>query len=91
MLFDFTLKCSFVIINIVVNIIFKKEGDDMPNGLEITKTALDDFKKIQKYMILAKEENAEKTYAELKDEYLTIKAMLNVAGVNLTGLDKINE
>lgn len=63
----------------------------MPNGLEITKTALDDFKKIQKYMILAKEENAEKTYAELKDEYLTIKAMLNVAGVNLTGLDKINE
>lgn len=63
----------------------------MPNGLEITKTALDDFKKIQKYMLLAKEENAEKTYAELKDEYLTIKAILNVAGVNLTGLDKIKE
>ncbi len=63
----------------------------MPNGLEITKTALDDFKKIQKYMLLAKEENAEKTYAELKDEYLTIKAMLNVAGVNLTDLDKIKE
>lgn len=63
----------------------------MPNSLEITKTALDDFKKIQKYMLLAKEEHAEKTYAELKDEYLTIKAMLNVAGVNLTGLDKIKE
>lgn len=63
----------------------------MPNGLEIMKAALDDFKKIQKYMLLAKEENAEKTYAELKDEYLTIKAMLNVAGVNLTDLDKIKE
>ena len=30
----------------------------MPTGLEVTKAAIDDFKKIQKYMILAKEENA---------------------------------
>ncbi len=63
----------------------------MPNGLEITKAAIDDFKKIQKYMILAKKENAEETYAELKDEYLSLKAVLNVAGVNLTELDKIKE
>ena len=42
----------------------------MPNGLEITKAAIDDFIRIQKYMLLAKEENATKTYAELKDEYL---------------------
>ena len=36
----------------------------MPNGLEIMKAAIDDFKKIQDYMILAKEENAERTYAK---------------------------
>lgn len=42
----------------------------MPTGLEVIKAAIDDFKKIQKYMLLAKEENAVKTYAELKDEYL---------------------
>lgn len=60
-------------------------------NLEITKIAIDDFKKIQKYMALAKEENAEKTYAELKDEYASLKAILNVAGVNLTEIDKIKE
>lgn len=63
----------------------------MPNGLEITKAAIDDFKKIQMYMQLAKEENATKTYAELKKEYLSLKAILNVAGVNLTDIDEIKE
>lgn len=63
----------------------------MPTGIEVTKQALDDFKKIQEYMILAKEENATKTYAKLKDEYLTIKALLQVSGVNLTDIDKIKE
>lgn len=63
----------------------------MPSGLEIIKAAIDDFKKIQRYMILAKEENAVKTYEELKEEYLVLKATLNVAGVNLTGIDRIKE
>lgn len=63
----------------------------MPNDLGIAKAAIEDFKKIQKYMILAKEENAEKTYAELKEEYLSLKAILNVAGVNLTDIDKIKD
>lgn len=48
----------------------------MPDNLEIIKVSIDDFKKIQKYMLLAKEENATKTYAELKDEYLALKALL---------------
>lgn len=63
----------------------------MPDGLEIAKAAIDDFKKIQSYMLLAKEENATKTYAELKKEYLSLKAILNVAGVNLTDIDEIKE
>lgn len=68
-----------------------KAGDYMPTGIEVTKQALDDFKKIQKYMLLAKEEKAEKTYAELKEEYLTIKALLQVSSVNMTDIDKIKE
>lgn len=60
-------------------------------NLEITKTAIDDFKEIQEYMILAKEENAEKTYAKLRKKYLSLKAILNVAGVNLTDIDEIKE
>ncbi|MCM1256420.1 MAG: hypothetical protein NC307_01020 [Roseburia sp.] len=63
----------------------------MPNGLEIAKAAIDDFKEIQEYMILAKEENAVKTYAKLKKKYLSLKAILNVAGVNLTDIDEIKE
>ncbi|MCM1235205.1 MAG: hypothetical protein NC489_34325 [Ruminococcus flavefaciens] len=63
----------------------------MPTGIEVTKVALDDFKKIQRYMLLAKKENAVETYAELKDEYLTLKAILNVSGINLTDIDKIKE
>lgn len=63
----------------------------MPSGIEVTKAALDDFKKIQDYMISAKKENATETYGKLKDEYLTIKALLNVSGVNLTDIDRIKE
>jgi hypothetical protein len=66
-------------------------GETMPTGLEVTKAALDDFKKIQKYMLLASKENATETYAELKDEYLTLKAILQVSGVNLADIDKIKE
>lgn len=42
-------------------------------------------------MLLARKENATGTYAKLKDEYLTIKALLNVSGVNLVDIDKIKE
>lgn len=63
----------------------------MLEDLAVIKQALDDFKKIQRYMLLAKEEKAEKTYAELKEEYLTIKALLQVSGVNFTDIDKIKE
>ena len=63
----------------------------MPDGIEVIKAALDDFKKIQEYMLLAKKENASETFDNLIDEYLTIKALLNVSGVNLADIDKIKE
>ena len=64
----------------------------MPStNLEIAKKAIDDFKEIQEYMLVAKEENAEKTYAKLKKKYLSLKAVLTVAGVNLTDIDEIKE
>lgn len=63
----------------------------MPNGLEITKAAIDEFKEIQEYMLLAREEKAEKTYAKLKKKYLALKAILQVAGVNMTDIDEIKE
>lgn len=64
----------------------------MPNtNLEIIQKAMEDFKKIQEYMLLAKEENSPKTYAKLKKEYLYLKSFLNISGVNLTDIDEIKE
>lgn len=45
----------------------------------------------KEHMLLAKEENATKTYANLKEECLPLKALLMVAGVNLTEIDRIKE
>ena len=61
------------------------------NNAEIMKNAMDEFKDIQEYMALAKEENAIKTYAKLKEQYFLLKALLNSLGVNLTDIDKIKE
>ena len=58
---------------------------------EIMKNAMDEFRKIQKYMLLARKESAAETYAELKEEYLVLKALLNNLGVNLTDIDRIKE
>ena len=69
----------------------QKAGDSMPNNAEIAKTTIDDFREIQRYMFLAKEENATKTYAELKKKYISLKALLNVLGINLTDIDEIKE
>ena len=51
----------------------------MPNNLEVAKDAIEQFQKVQKHMLIAKEENATKTYDSLKDDYLVLKAILNIA------------
>lgn len=42
-------------------------------------------------MMVAKEENATKTYESLKNDYLSLKAVLTSLGVNLIDIDKIKE
>ena len=42
-------------------------------------------------MILAKEENATKTYTKLQRQYFSLKALLNSMGVNLIEIDYIKE
>lgn len=61
------------------------------NNAEILQRGIEDFKKIQEFMILAKKENAVETYNRLKKEYISLKALLNVLGVNLTDLDELKE
>ena len=63
----------------------------MPNTIEVAKEAIEQFQKIQKHMLIAKKENATETYESLKEDYLSLKAILNIAGVNLTDIDRIKE
>lgn len=69
----------------------RKAGGNMPNGTEIVRDAIWQFQRVQRCMIVAKEEHAARTYAELKADYLSLKAILNVAGVNMTDIDVIKE
>ena len=61
------------------------------NNAEIAKDTIEQFKKIQRYMVVAKKENATETYSILKEEYLSLKALLNIIGVNLIDIDLIKE
>ena len=63
----------------------------MPDYAQIIKDAINDFQKVQRRMLLAKKENATETYADLKDDYISLKALLTNLGVNLTAIDKIKE
>ena len=53
--------------------------------------AIERFQKVQGHMMIAKEENAIKTYNSLKKDYKSLKAVLNFMGVNLTEIDEIKE
>lgn len=63
----------------------------MPNNGEIIKDAVEQFQKVQAHMKNAKKENATETYEGLKNDYLSLKAVLNSLGVNLSEIDKIKE
>lgn len=42
-------------------------------------------------MMIVRKENATETYESLKNDYLSLKAILTSLGVNLTEIDKIKE
>ncbi|MDE6319878.1 MAG: hypothetical protein K2M22_09310 [Lachnospiraceae bacterium] len=63
----------------------------MLDDLAVIRDAINDFQKVQKRMLLAKEENAVRTYADLKEDYVSLKALLTSLGVNLTEIDRIKE
>lgn len=65
-------------------------AEEMNNG-EIIQRGIEDFREVQRYMLLARKENATETYSELKEKYISLKALLNSLGVNITELDKIKE
>lgn len=67
-----------------------EELENRNNG-EIIQRGLEDFEKVQRYMAIAKEENAARTYNELKIQYISLKALLSSLGVNMAEIDRIKE
>ena len=63
----------------------------MTDSAEIIERAVNDFQKIQRHMKIAKKENVTETYESLKEDYISLKVVLNSLGVNLTDIDKIKE
>ena len=63
----------------------------MPSNGEIIERTINAFQKIQAHMKNAKKENATETYEGLKNDYISLKAILTSLGVNLTDIDKIKE
>ena len=59
------------------------------NNLEIIQRNIEDFSRLQGYMVLA-DKNSE-VYKAMKVRYTELKIILNSSGVNLTELDIIKE
>ncbi|MCM1124889.1 MAG: hypothetical protein NC429_00310 [Lachnospiraceae bacterium] len=62
----------------------------MPSGADIIRDSINEFSRLQNWMIAIKDTNPE-TYNSMLDRYNELKVILNSLGVNLTRLDKINE
>lgn len=59
--------------------------------LKVICDSVERFSNIQRYMTLAKKENAVETYDALKIDYKCLKVILQACGVDLTELDIIRE
>lgn len=54
---------------------------------EMLKLSVEEFSRIQRYMLLADKESA--VYKAMKERYIDLKVILSASGINLTELDRI--
>lgn len=65
-----------------------KAGDYMPE-IELLKISVEEFSRLQDYMIDTDKESA--AYKKMKRRYIELKVILTASGVNITELDIIKE
>ena len=63
-------------------------GDDM-NSQELTQRNIEEFSRLQGYMMLVDKDSA--AYKAMKIRYIELKVILTSSGTNIKGLDLINE
>ncbi|MCM1045049.1 MAG: hypothetical protein NC417_06040 [Candidatus Gastranaerophilales bacterium] len=56
---------------------------------EMLKITVEEFSRIQRYMLLAGKDT--EVYKAMKERYIDLKVILNSSGVNLTEIDRIKE
>ena len=66
----------------------RKTGDCMSEK-EMLKISVEEFSRLQDYMIDTDKESA--AYKKMKRRYIELKVILTASGINLTELDIINE
>nr|WP_304578988.1 hypothetical protein [uncultured Acetatifactor sp.] len=57
---------------------------------EMIKISVEEFSRLQNYMILATEKDSE-IYKAMKVRYIELKVILTASGINLTEIDRIKE
>lgn len=63
----------------------------MPSSADIIRDSINEFSRLQNWMLAAKSNNDMDTYNLMHDRYIELKVTLTSLGVNITKLDKINE
>lgn len=56
---------------------------------EIKKVAIEEFSRLQDYMLASEKDSA--AYKIMKKRYVELKVIINSMGVNLTEIDFVNE
>ena len=57
--------------------------------IEVLKISIEEFSRLQRYMLLADKDSA--IYESMKERYIELKVFLTVSGINLSELDRIRE
>lgn len=66
----------------------QESGECMTEG-EMLKLSVEEFSRIQRYMMLAEKDS--EVYKAMKERYIDLKVILMASGVNLTQIDRIKE
>lgn len=69
-------------------LIVKEGGDYMTEG-EMLKLSVEEFSRLQDYMLSSEKDSD--AYRKMKRRYIELKVILSASGVNLTELDMIKE
>lgn len=63
----------------------------MPNQADIIRDSINEFSRVQDWMLSAKKNHDLETYEQIYKRYIELKVTLSTLGVNITELDRIKE